>query len=181
MVLVVPVLELHAVDVAAAQELHLLFYHSRLVFRAVERGHKAIAWEAGPVAGDIHSNGTQHHLDAVLAGAIDIHQISGEVGGGCRPRPGGSGGSGFVHHIDTVAIADLGPGGQRAFCGEGDSLAGLVASLVGTQINGQVRGNGDDFSHAAGFASAGFVTSTGRSGFMITTTSPKAGGQTKYG
>ena len=86
-VLVVPVLELHAVDVAAVEVGHLVFDYTVGEFRTVEGGHEAVAGETCPVARHVNGYGSENGLAVVLFLTVHFSHVAGEIGTGGCPCP----------------------------------------------------------------------------------------------
>ena len=131
-VLVVPVLELHAVDVVAVQVVdHTL---DAALGHLAERREEPVAREAGPVARHVDADRRQDGF-TLAALLVDFDEISGEVLVGCGPGPGGSRGGLFAEVLAQVAVADVDGTGRHLAGREGDGLAGGVCRLVGRKGN----------------------------------------------
>ena len=78
MMLPLPVLELHAIDMAAIEEGHLLSDAGALgsgVSPIIKVRHEAVAGEASPVTGHIDCDGSDDQLTFGRAG-IDLYEVA---------------------------------------------------------------------------------------------------------
>ena len=127
-VAVVPVLELHAVDVAAVEPLHLgLRLGLRLV--AAEGRHEAVAGEARPVGADIDGNCCTDVV-GLFARVIDLHHIAPEVFRRCRPGPVARGEECVGDDVAQETVADARAGWRCARHRQCHRLARHIAALV---------------------------------------------------
>ena len=133
-VLVVPILKLHTIDMATVQKSHF-FLNFTFRFRSVESGDKAITRKACPVAGYIDGNSTENDFRTVFFSAIDIRQISGEIRCRGSPRPGTACDCLFGDYLVQSTVTYLGSRRQGISC-EGNGFTRFVTSLVSSQVHG---------------------------------------------
>ena len=131
-VLVVPVLELHAVNVVAVQVVD----HSvdTALGHLAERREESVARKAGPVARNVDADRRQDGF-TLAALLVDLDEISGEVLIRGGPGPGGSRGGLLAEVLAQVAVADVDGTGGHLAGREGDGLSGGVGRLVGRKGN----------------------------------------------
>ena len=105
-VLVVPVIELYAVDMASSQEIHLRFDDSVLKLGAVEIADETVTRESCPIARNIDSDCSIDELTFFLFNEY-VHHISREILRWGSPLPCCCGGILYEDGLVVVAVSDL--------------------------------------------------------------------------
>ena len=150
-VLVVPIVELHSVYVAAVEEFHLCFDHALSKLVLAEVAHETVAREHAPVAGYIHTDGTEDQIGLFVFLAVDFHHITASIRRRCRPSPFVACRILFMNGLAHAAVAYLCVGRHIVSC-ESHSLAGLIDGLVCLEVYGYVGLYGHNFSNPSVFA-----------------------------
>ena len=130
-----PVLELHTIDVAAVEPLHLCpCLDCRLV--AAEGGHEAVAREACPVGADVDGDGGEN-LVGLLRGMVYFGQVSAEVLGRRRPRPAAGGEHRVADDVAQVTVANPRPLRRSRRQGQRGRRPRSIAATVGLRLIAQ--------------------------------------------
>ena len=126
--LVVPVLELHAVDMASVEPVHFCGCHTGCL-AASEIGHKAIAGEFLPVGTYVHSCGATNGLSCG-AGLVYLYHVAFEILWWSLPGPLGAGEIFFVQHFSQMHVSHFGTQEGAAIMSELDCGAWMIAGRV---------------------------------------------------
>ena len=165
--LVVPILELHTIDMTAVQVSHFAGNH-RVSFALVERCHKSVTGVQVPIARHIHTDSTDNLLGRIVALSIYLYQITLSVLCGSCPLPSRSRQGRIFYHLRTIAITHMGRCIRSSDCSfKTNLLSGSIHRFIADNLPTQVTG---DVHHA------GYFTASGRFGrFFVVGTAPACG------
>ena len=135
-VTIVPVLELHTIDVASVQPLH---FRSCLVQRLVvpEGGNETITWEARPVGTDVDGDCSTNLIDIALrvfTRAIHFYHITPKIFRRSLPCPSTRRKQSVGNNITEVTISDAGTRRRHGGYRQRHNITGSIAALVGFYV-----------------------------------------------
>ena len=132
-VLIVPVLKLHPVDMVTVQICHL-FLRLRSCLLLTEISDKTVARETCRVTGYIYRNRADYHIRAIFL-TVNLCHVSFEIGGRRLPRPAGTVYRLLSDCFTRKAITYFGSGRQSVVCRKYHLFSRFIESLIRRQAD----------------------------------------------